>query len=201
MENEKNTEEQLLNSVESDGIVQSETENKKANEEYVPNNRFESALYSVYKNDTLNSILHVLSYVIAGLAAYAFLWRTVTLAVSDAWEALRLLLVTGVPFVLVSILRKLIDAPRPYELLPFYENKPKAKRGQSFPSRHVFSVTVIGVCLMTWSALVGIGLLVLGAALAVIRVLLGMHFVRDVAAGAAIGTLSGVIGLFINYII
>ena len=201
MENEKNTEEQLLNSVESDGIVQSETENKKANEEYVPNNRFESALYSVYKNDTLNSILHVLSYVIAGLAAYAFLWRTVTLAVSDAWEALRLLLVTGVPFVLVSILRKLIDAPRPYEFLEFYKKKPKAKQGQSFPSRHVFSVTVIGVCLMPWSVLVGAGLLVLGAALAVIRVLLGMHFVRDVAAGAAIGVLSGAIGLLINYII
>ena len=201
MENEKNKEELLSDVTESDEVCQSEAVTEEAKEEYVPNNRFESALYSVYKNDTLSSILHVLSYVIVGLTAYAFVWRAVMLTVSDVWEAVRLLLVTSVPFVLVSVARKLIDAPRPYELLPFYENKPKAKRGQSFPSRHVFSVTVIGVCLMTWSALVGIGLLVLGAALAVIRVLLGMHFVRDVAAGAAIGTLSGVIGLFINYII
>lgn len=201
MENEKNKEELLSDVTESDEVCQSEAVTEEAKEEYVPNNRFESALYSVYKNDTLSSILHVLSYVIVGLTAYAFVWRVVMLTVSDVWEAVRLLLVTSVPFVLVSVARKLINAPRPYELLPFYENKPKAKRGQSFPSRHVFSVTVIGVCLMTWSALVGIGLLVLGAALAVIRVLLGMHFVRDVAAGAAIGTLSGVIGLFINYII
>ena len=41
----------------------------------------------------------------------------------------------------------------------------------------------------------GIGLLLLGAVLGVMRVLLGVHFIRDVVAGALIGVISGAIGL------
>ena len=197
MENEIN--EDYIDVSSKEQSLEEETPEKE--EEYVAQGKFERALYSVYKNETLNPILHVLSYVIVGITAYAFLWRTVTLVVSDIWQAVRLLLITGVPFVLVSIARKLIDAPRPYELLPFYKEKPKAKRGQSFPSRHVFSVAVIGVSLIPWSAFVGIGILALGVVLAIIRVLLGMHFIRDVLAGAAIGIISGAVGLLINYII
>ena len=36
---------------------------------------------------------------------------------------------------------------------------------------------------------------VFGAVLAALRVLLGVHFIRDVVAGALIGVISGVIGL------
>jgi membrane-associated phospholipid phosphatase len=200
MENENNTEELLLDGSVNEAPQESEAEEAEK-EQYVPKNRFEKALYSVYKNDTLNPILHVLSYAIVALTAYAFIWRTVNLIVSDIWQAVWLLLVTGVPFVLVSIARRLINAPRPYELLEFYQQKPKAKCAQSFPSRHVFSVTVIGVCLIPWSLFVGIGILLLGVALASIRVLLGIHFIRDVVAGAAIGVLSGVIGLLLNHIL
>lgn len=202
MENNENMENSELVSLSETELCENADEEKLIlEEEYVPKNSFERVLYSVYKNDTLNPILHVLSYVIVGITAYAFIWRAVNLVVSDIWQAVWLLLITGVPFAVVSVIRRLINAPRPYELFEFYREKPKGKTGQSFPSRHVFSITVTGIALMPWSLLVGIGLLVLGAALALIRVLLGIHFIRDVVAGALIGVISGAIGLLLYYII
>jgi membrane-associated phospholipid phosphatase len=44
-------------------------------------------------------------------------------------------------------------------------------------------------------------LLILGIALAASRVLLGIHFLRDVIAGAAIGIASGGIGLLVLWLI
>ena len=101
------------------------------------------------------------------------------------------------PFVALTVMRLVINAPRPYELLEFYEKKPKNKSGRSFPSRHVFSVFVIGTVMIPTSAFLGAALLVLGAALGAMRVLLGVHFIRDVVAGALIGVLSGVVGLLV----
>ena len=43
----------------------------------------------------------------------------------------------------------------------------------------------------------GILFLILGVLLAVIRVIGGVHFPRDVAAGAAIGILVGILGFYI----
>ena len=116
-------------------------------------------------------------------------------------EIVKLLTVTGVPFVLVSILRRVINAPRPYELLEFYEKKPKGKSGRSFPSRHVFSVFVIATVLVTWNPTVAVLLFSAGALLALLRVALGIHFVRDVVAGALIGAASGGIGLAVLHLI
>jgi len=103
----------------------------------------------------------------------------------------------GVPLVLVSIMRKLISAPRPYELHDFYEKKPKDKKGESFPSRHVFSAFAIGTLAFTVSHFLTLALILVGLALAVSRVLLGMHFIRDVAAGALAGAVCGVLGIII----
>ena len=43
----------------------------------------------------------------------------------------------------------------------------------------------------------GIIMLVVATAIAVTRVLAGVHFVRDVISGAAIGILIGVLGFFV----
>ena len=90
----------------------------------------------------------------------------------------------------------MIDAPRPYELYDFYENKPKEREGRSFPSRHAYSAFVIATIAFAYSIPLGIGLVLLGIALAVSRVLLGIHFIRDVVCGAIVGVISGLIGIF-----
>ena len=108
----------------------------------------------------------------------------------------RLVTVTAVPFLLVSLLRRAFDAPRPYELYPI-EKPADAKRGSSFPSRHVFSATLIGSALCHVSPVLGIIPLISSLALGACRVLLGRHFVRDVVAGAVMGALCGALGMLI----
>ena len=163
--------------------------------EYVPKNKYEKVLYRVYSDEGLAETLRVGSLAIVAISVYLFFTHCLKLLESSPIYLIETLIITGVPFVALTVMRLMINAPRPYELLEFYEKKPKNKAGRSFPSRHVFSVFVIATVMMPTSAFLGSLLAVLGVALAVMRVLLGVHFIRDVAAGAAIGVISGVIGL------
>ncbi|MCD8501344.1 MAG: phosphatase PAP2 family protein [Bacillaceae bacterium] len=102
----------------------------------------------------------------------------------------------AISFVLVSVFRKYYNAPRPYETLDIIPLISKDTKGNSFPSRHVFSVFVIAMVFLSISILVGISLLLIGIFLALIRVIGGVHYPKDVIAGAAIGILSGILGLY-----
>lgn len=101
----------------------------------------------------------------------------------------KLLLIPGISFLIVSFFRRKINAPRPYEVLDIEPIIKKSTRGQSFPSRHVFSVYVIAMSLYYISAPVGISLMLVGIVVSLVRVLGGVHFPRDVIGGAIIGIL------------
>ncbi|WP_192855103.1 phosphatase PAP2 family protein [Streptococcus mitis] len=96
-------------------------------------------------------------------------------------------------FVILSFLRKKINAPRPYEE---WDIKPLLDRdspGQSMPSRHVFSATIISMACLHASLSVGVISLVLSALLGLVRVLGGVHFPKDVVVGYICGLVWGVI--------
>ena len=96
-------------------------------------------------------------------------------------------------FVILSLLRKKINAPRPYEE---WDIKPLLDRdspGQSMPSRHVFSATIISMACLHASLSVGVILLVLSALLGLVRVLGGVHFPKDVVVGYICGLVWGVL--------
>lgn len=107
------------------------------------------------------------------------------------WQAL---LVPAVSFAAVSLARGKINAPRPYEALDIDPIIKKDTRGRSMPSRHVFSIFMIAMTLLWVLPWPGAALLALGVLLAAIRVIGGVHFPRDVLAGALAGVLCGVIG-------
>ena len=96
-------------------------------------------------------------------------------------------------FVILSLLRKKINAPRPYEE---WDIKPLLDRdspGQSMPSRHVFSATIISMACLHASLSVGVILLVLSAFLGLVRVSGGVHYLKDVVVGYIFGLVWGVI--------
>ena len=96
-------------------------------------------------------------------------------------------------FVILSFLRKKINAPRPYEE---WEIKPLLDRdspGQSMPSRHVFSATIISMACLHASLSVGLILLILSFFLGLVRVLGGVHYPKDVVVGYACGLVWGVL--------
>ena len=100
-------------------------------------------------------------------------------------------------FLIVTIFRKLINKQRPYEKLPIQSLIKKEKKGQSFPSRHVFSIFLIATLWFYFWKPIGIFLLIAGIFLAIVRVIGGVHFISDVCAGAFLGIIAGWIS---NYI-
>lgn len=167
----------------------------KNNNEYTPVGRYDALLYSVYLNKKLSRTLKIISYVIVAVCVGVFAVALALALYNDTLLGIKLIAVTAIPFLAVSLMRRIINAKRPYEILPFYEEAPKSKRGQSFPSRHVFSCFIIATTLVFYNLAVGVGLMLLGAFLGVFRVLLGIHFIRDVVAGALSGAVCGVIGM------
>ena len=155
----------------------------------------EKVLYRVYSSRRVGASLRIISHASVLLSALAFALLLVSSYIREPLLALKLCVAGAVPFFVVTVLRKLIDAPRPYELYSFYENAPKKKQGSSFPSRHVFSSFLIAILSYILSPWLTAAVALVGVALSVSRVLLGIHFVRDVVAGALIGITSGLIGL------
>ena len=96
-------------------------------------------------------------------------------------------------FVILSLLRKKINAPRPYEEWDINPLLHRDSPGQSMPSRHVFSATIISMACLHASLSVGLTLLVLSALLGLVRVLGGVHYPKDVVVGYICGLAWGVI--------
>ena len=162
-------------------------------------------LLGVYRRRGLSLFLLLVSFAVSALiaAAFAVYIGYLLFFARDYLEVVRVGIVTGVPFFTVGALRAWLMLPRPFEVYPFYEGRPKVelfsgeKKSGSFPSRHAYSSFVIGTVFFfvnPWCALIfGLPALLM----CVCRALLGIHFVRDLLAGALIGIVSGVLGEFL----
>ncbi len=135
----------------------------------------------------LNSGLTYLCYAIYPLLL-------VYLAVMRDGRVLRALVVPGVAFVLLTVVRKKLNYPRPYQVLEITPILHKSTQGKSMPSRHIFCAFMIAMTFLWIFPVIGVVLLVLGVVMAVIRVIAGIHFPRDVLVGALVGLLFGLVG-------
>lgn len=118
------------------------------------------------------------------------------------WPALPLLffwLVPAVGFLAVTLLRKTISSPRPFERFgfsPLIEHE----SGSSFPSRHTACAFLISCALLYLSRMGAfpIFLVVLSFCLAGLtalsRLLAGVHFLRDLVCGALLALLISWLG-------
>ena len=102
------------------------------------------------------------------------------------------LVIPAFVFLAVTLLRKVINRPRPYETLEIEPLIRKEKSGESFPSRHVASAFIIAVVFSYVSLPLGIAVGVIAALIAVIRPLAGIHYPADVLAGALFSLAIGV---------
>lgn len=110
---------------------------------------------------------------------------------------LKAVCVPAVSFCVVSVFRRVYNAPRPYEKFDIPAVLEKDSKGKSFPSRHVFSVFVIAVTVFYLHPGAGVMLGILGVGLGLIRVLGGVHEPVDVIVGALVGIASGILGYYI----
>lgn len=107
---------------------------------------------------------------------------------------LRCLLVPLIGVVLLSLFRDRVNAPRPYEALGFTPLLHKETKGHSFPSRHVYCAFLIACTFLYVLPWMGVFLLLTGMMLALVRVISGVHFPKDVIVGGVLGLATGLIG-------
>lgn len=136
---------------------------------------------------------------LASAGAYALLLALLAVRLAagagDMGLLARAVLVPGAVFGGGSVLRAVLNRPRPYQQPGFVPLLPKETLGRSFPSRHALSAAVIAAAWLPVSPAVCAILAVLALALCAARVLAGVHTPADVLAGAALGFALGALGM------
>ena len=139
-------------------------------------------------------LLQMMNKMLTFAAAFCYIMSILVLGIQREWKgAAILILVPAVSFVAVSIFRSRYNAKRPYEKYGFIPLIPKNTQGKSFPSRHVFSIFVIGSTVLWFFPVAGVVICLFGILLALLRIIVGVHFPKDVIAGALFGILCGVL--------
>ncbi|WP_317051769.1 phosphatase PAP2 family protein [Clostridium neonatale] len=109
------------------------------------------------------------------------------------------LIIPALNLIFVSIFRKILNKPRPYDT---YDYEPlvdyEKGKGQSFPSRHTASAFIIAMACLYLNHTYGFIVMFIAIIVGVTRVLAGVHYPTDVIGGAVISILFGVVGFFIS---
>lgn len=111
-------------------------------------------------------------------------------ATADA-RLFKVIIIPATIVVIVSILRKYLNTPRPYTKFAINPIMKKGTSGESFPSRHAVSASLICMACFYINNYLGLFMLIMTILIAIIRVMAGVHFIKDVLAGSAIGFLLG----------
>lgn len=88
-------------------------------------------------------------------------------------------------FLIVTVIRKVINRQRPYETMKI-EPLLMHKLGESFPSRHTVSAFAIALACLPVSLTLGIIMLILALIVSLSRILCGVHFISDVISAILI---------------
>lgn len=95
----------------------------------------------------------------------------------------RVIVVPAGTFIAVTIIRIIVNRPRPYEKEKIKPLFPKDTVGKSFPSRHVASAFAIAFAFLYISPYLGIPCIVVATIISVLRPIAGVHYVSDVIFG------------------
>lgn len=127
----------------------------------------------------------------------AYILLLVFLGVAGDMRIIRAVVVPAFVFLFVTVVRKRINAPRPYERYPIKPVIPKSTRGKSCPSRHTACAFIIALAVMYVNVPLGICLLLLSVFIGISRPIMGVHFPLDVTFAAVIAVVLGIVGFFV----
>ena len=109
----------------------------------------------------------------------------------------RTVFVPGLTFWGGTILRDKLNLPRPYEQPGFEPLRRKETKGHSFPSRHALSAAVLAAVWLYFYPAAGCVMVGIALLICCLRVLTGVHHVRDVVCGFALGFALGCAGMWL----
>ena len=134
----------------------------------------------------------LISHILSATTAIVYLLFLILAYLRSPPLVLRILLLSAVPFLLVTGLRHLIPLARPTR-----RNGTPQKKSHSFPSRHAYSAFFIATVFFGFSPLVSYLLFPAAILLSALRVMAGIHYPRDVVAGAFLGVTAAILLLIL----
>ncbi len=145
------------------------------------------------RQDWLTAVLKVISHI----GDYGLIWICIALLclATAGYRFLGIRVVTALAMVLLLnnlVLKNLIDRQRPFEVISGLHMLVAEPAGASFPSGH--TAGAFAACWLLYKYLpqqYGLTLLVLGVLMGFSRMYVGVHYLSDVLAGAAVGCLCG----------
>ena len=156
--------------------------------------RWYARISSPYRGKTASTAINVLDKALVYVIAVAFVAMAAVLFATGAADAVRFVAVPAATFAIVTLLRRAIDAPRPYELHEIDPIIVKDTHGKSLPSRHVASAVAIACAFFHLDMAVGALAFVACAIVSFTRIVGGVHFPRDVAAAVLVSLAVGLAG-------
>ena len=150
---------------------------------------------SICSDKTKRQLVMILNELVTYLIALIYFICLIVLIIHHEFRQLFLAVLTPVAgFVIARFFRVILRHPRPYQVIRIRPLDREKKTSFAFPSCHVASAFVIGTTLLALSfKAAGILVLILGVVLAVLRVMSGGHFIKDVVSGALLGSLCGIV--------
>lgn len=165
---------------------------------------YPSLVNSIREHAGLARLIQALNRALTALGYVSYPLLVVLAALMQQDFLLPCIVVPGCSFILVTVLRYMVDETRPFVKLSYDPLLTCDKTGRSFPSRHAFCMFMIAASWLAfakhlnWTSLpIDIFMCVLfvsAVLLALIRVLSGVHYLKDVIAGALFALILAHIG-------
>ena len=153
--------------------------------------KFYEELTKNYQADAKRNQLRLCNKIVTNTYYIVYPLLLLYLFVKQSEKLLPTILIPLFSIVAITLLRKVLACPRPYEEYPIDQILEKETQHNAMPSRHVFSATIIAMMCFTVSPILACILLVLAALEGYIRVIGGVHYPRDVIVGYLLGIFFG----------
>ena len=153
--------------------------------------KFYEELTKNYQTDTKRNQLRLCNKIVTNIYYVVYPFLLLYLFIIQSEKLLPTILIPLLSIVAITLLRKVLARPRPYEEYPIDQILEKETQHNAMPSRHVFSASIIAMMCFSVSPILACILLVLAAIEGYIRVVGGVHYPRDVIVGYFLGVFFG----------
>ena len=145
--------------------------------------RYKKLISFFSSNKTLKKLLQFIVTVLPWLVVVVYVGMIVVLILLKDMRAIKFIIVPFITLMASLCTRRIINAPRPYDLFDLDIIVKKEKTGRSFPSNHTVSAAIIAFACLYINLWLGAFMILVAAVVAVSRVLAGLHFPKDIFAG------------------
>lgn len=149
--------------------------------------RYERLMAPIRRRPKLHTAVRLAAKWLPFVTAGGFCLMSLFLLLTARWRPLLLfMLPCALCFGIVTVVRRALNRPRPYDVLHFEPLCPyRPGKGKSTPSRHTAAAFVIALAFWQFGILWGLPFTVVAVLIGLSRVVCGMHWPHDVLLGVA----------------